>query len=769
MSDFKTTTLDSSALDPRKRVRYTTGLVMGVDEFQQDQLYMMERDHLHQRSLHGYGVVSGLGIETRQNLQGRWEVVVAPGLAVTPRGQSVCVDPTQCANLDDWLDRHRDELLGSPPLVDPSASPPEPLPLWVVLCPRECETDPVPVLGDPCRTEEDATVPSRIADDFELKLSLEPPEQLEEEAVQRFGDLLRSFVIAESASPFLDQAAVEDLVRGLLPGSPSLSSPPEPLYLPADQAAEILTAAWRVWVTEVRPQLADGAEGCAGGGERCVALGRLDVIVQDNDGVLQTVSADPDVSERPFLLHTRVIQEWLTLALRPPRHGDLLGLDDDDHLQYLLVDPTDRSLIADLDAAGYRVVGLPAAQANGQAVPYEQAVKTGDAAGGDLAGTYRNPDVVRLRGRSLSATAPSNGQVLVWTGSAWTPQGAVVDGDTAGGDLGGTYPNPQVSALRGRSISTNAPTVGQVLVWTGTAWTPQAQSGSGGTPPDLLESDLTRIDALSWTHNGGFTTVTHDGVPVDGIALGFSRPMKEETFSQQTMRVWAQFPSSAQGGLIQYFQIPVPTLLFGEVDDFDLNGRISSVVSGLNTFAVVLVFDPDAWGYLLEQTTGGQDNILHVEVLGDHLLDLDGRSPDVRFVQSKLPTGGPFELGIQGGFFESWFSLLNQEIRFASMEGTVKTMEEEGTTPPIIVPPEEQIAISAAKPASLAAIGDVDFNRATAKDLQTLPGVGPALAKRIVAERKKGGEFTNLEDLRRVSGISDTLIDRLREQQDGES
>ena len=57
----------------------------------------------------------------------------------------------------------------------------------------------------------------------------------------------------------------------------------------------------------------------------------------------------------------------------------------------------------------------------------------------------------------------------------------------------------------------------------------------------------------------------------------------------------------------------------------------------------------------------------------------------------------------------------------------------------------------------------VDVNRATAADLKRLPGIGPVLAARIVEARESGGPFTSIDDLRRVSGIGKSKLERVRD------
>ena len=64
----------------------------------------------------------------------------------------------------------------------------------------------------------------------------------------------------------------------------------------------------------------------------------------------------------------------------------------------------------------------------------------------------------------------------------------------------------------------------------------------------------------------------------------------------------------------------------------------------------------------------------------------------------------------------------------------------------------------AAKPATTAKL---DLNTATQAQLESLPGIGPALAARIIQHRTANGPFAAVEELLNVSGIGDKKLSEL--------
>ena len=57
----------------------------------------------------------------------------------------------------------------------------------------------------------------------------------------------------------------------------------------------------------------------------------------------------------------------------------------------------------------------------------------------------------------------------------------------------------------------------------------------------------------------------------------------------------------------------------------------------------------------------------------------------------------------------------------------------------------------------------VDLNTAPAEELAELPGIGEALAARIVAYRAENGPFETPEDLMKVSGIGEKKLEDIRD------
>jgi competence protein ComEA len=59
--------------------------------------------------------------------------------------------------------------------------------------------------------------------------------------------------------------------------------------------------------------------------------------------------------------------------------------------------------------------------------------------------------------------------------------------------------------------------------------------------------------------------------------------------------------------------------------------------------------------------------------------------------------------------------------------------------------------------------GCVDVNVATLEELNSLPGIGPAYAQRIIEYRTTHGPFQDIEDLAQVKGIGPATLEKIRD------
>ncbi|HSF33663.1 MAG TPA: hypothetical protein VLK82_24755, partial [Candidatus Tectomicrobia bacterium] len=532
MSSFapRAAILPATAADPSKHVNYNLGMVLGVDDFTQEFAYLSGRDQWLARDLLGYGTVWGLRVSTEIESRGP-RLVVDSGVAVSPRGQLIRVPCAQCAFFNDWLnlERTRTELvsrLGSPPG--------EALTLYVVLCYRDCPTDKVPIPGEPCRSEEDLLVPSRLADDFVLELRFSPPDQREEDALRDFVAWLSQIDIADPPGPFTPLEDFIEAVRNAAqpsaspPSSPPdfmFGSPPASLRIPRADACTYLRAAFRVWTTELRPRWRPRFDRATCGDtplsqsdpEGCVLLAEVVLpVIRTPDGdwaVDDTLPILVNEERRPFLLHLRFLQEWLlcgrhetAASLESPPSG--MSLPGDSVMPETAFDLAFDAGVAAEHSRADHTHGTPP-----DPIPGHRADPSAHLLAGDVTGDIASTTVARLQNVDVDTNPPADGQVLTFVAAQnrWqaanlpggpaptVPADTVVSeiafGQTAsggvsaaysrgdhthgtpplpnlGGDVTGGIGNTTVVRLRNVNVAATAPTSNQVLTFQGGQWRP---------------------------------------------------------------------------------------------------------------------------------------------------------------------------------------------------------------------------------------------------------------------------------------------------------
>ena len=313
---------DSVPLSPDLRVNYEFGLVLGVDEFRQEQRYFLEKDWLHDRALHGYGTVYGLDVTVDRPPDNANEVMVTvhAGMGVDQWGRPVVIRNDQCARLGAWLAAkeaaepgatasHRDEN-GN-------------VVVHVVASYDQCLEALVPIPGQPCSSSEETRAASRIRDSAKIDLVWDPPVMPAWGAVRVVADLLaRIEADPDAAVGDGDEAAVIEAIRAMDPSGAGPLMPGESPRLPAVDLREALDRIFTVWVTEVRPRFAPPLTEPDGGdppAEAAVLLATLRFVPADpfdNAAPAITEFQPADDTGRPYLLHTQLLQELIALGWR---------------------------------------------------------------------------------------------------------------------------------------------------------------------------------------------------------------------------------------------------------------------------------------------------------------------------------------------------------------------------------------------------------------------------------------------------------------------
>lgn len=600
MRDCVTVPTETSTLPPNKRVNYSYGMVMDVDAFLQEQTHFEWKHALGNRLLHGYGTVCGLEVHSEPDGTDV-KILVEPGYAVSPAGAWIWVEEQLCALLNAWVQNNRDDSGGA-------FAAPGPNRVFITLCYDKCPTDLVPIAGRACATDEDTRAPSRILETVRADFSWERPEQIAEDAASQLGDILAAVVFTDD--PTEDEsgdllALIAMLGEVTSPPLSPVDSPPgiEEIRLWQETACDTIREALVMWVTGVCPRLQKDPGDC-------ILLACVDFQV-DIGGRVLPLTIEVDNCERPVLLPTRLQQELFCLlgntGVGTSEHGNLLGLGDDDHPQYLTE-------------------------------------ARGDARYSPLGHIHALDEL-----GDVDALGPVDGEVLSWddTAGKWQPASPAAAHTHNLDDLG--------------DVDVPSPVDGEVLTWdAGTnEWQAEPVEVEAG------EEDLTRIVALSWFHDlQNLISIVHDGNQETGLAIAFGKNelgdggmVQAAALNEHLYQVFVE--QLVGGGLAAPVRI-IPTAIV-PVDILNVSGgRITETATSKDTIVpgVLFIFDPAVFNNELS-------DIVRIVMHGDFILDETGkRAIDAEHVRAQLPTGDRpqgAERGIQGGRFESWL-IRNQDI-----------------------------------------------------------------------------------------------------------
>ncbi len=307
-----------------QRVNYAFGMVLGVDEMVQEQRHRLVADAAGYTLLAGSGTVDGLAVtasELNDEAAGEVQIMVAPGTGIDRLGRRFVVPEAQCAHLGAWVaaqERARPGTIGDQPRDDDGT-----IRAYVVAQYGSCLDALVPLPGQPCSSSDATAVPSRVTDAWDIDLRWAHPENPRWEADRALATLLGYVQVVPDLADFSDReaelvAAIDEIGDHPTLPPPDTAPSGSPFMIRAEFLTQTLDRLLTHWVTTVRPRLTPSLERP---GEDVDAAVLLAVIAFDPgegfdpDNPRIASFRAPDDTDRPYLLHTQLIQRLRDLHL----------------------------------------------------------------------------------------------------------------------------------------------------------------------------------------------------------------------------------------------------------------------------------------------------------------------------------------------------------------------------------------------------------------------------------------------------------------------
>ena len=173
---------------------------------------------------------------------------------------------------------------------------------------------------------------------------------------------------------------------------------------------------------------------------------------------------------------------------------------------------------------------------------------------------------------------------------------------------------------------------------------------------------------------------------------------------------------------------------------------------------LLLFFYKHNQGFTEEYRIGDNDGLIYVHVCGAvarpgviHVKTGTRKYEALQKVGGALPDGDLNQVNLAE-------YVLDGEQIYIPIKGETpfKTVRKKTVTPATAPDTSKKVDLEASTK------GPYDLNSASQKELENVPGIGPALAKRILLYRSEHGKFDNYEELLKVPGIGATKLRQFR-------